>query len=548
MLFNSYPFLVIFLPIVVIGFAVLARYETRGLAYSWIVLSSAFFYGIWRPINLAIIVPSILANYALSKLLLKFSKKKKRQIALPLLIFGVVGNISFLGYFKYRDFVIESLGAVLPLDFSLAHIILPLGISFITFQKIAFLLDVYFGRVAEISLLKFLLFVMFFPQLIAGPIVHYREVIPQFERASLRPKATDLAVAVSLFSIGLFKKTIVADGVAAYVTPVFTAAANGTPQTFFWAWGATLAFSFQVYFDFSGYSDMALGLARIFGIRLPLNFNSPFKSSSIVEFWGRWHITLTRFLTGYVYTPMAMSVSRRRQKRQPVPAGRWTGLPAFISIVACPTIITMALAGLWHGAGCQFIVFGLIHGTCLTLNQGWRIVRPRFWPDEKSYERVMKPLGFALTFLCFAVAAVFFRASSIVTALALLKGMVGVHGIAIPFGVADRIGSIAPWLQSHGVMLEWTSGRTFMLTYLWIIGLLCVTLLLPNSIELLSAYEPALGFRPRGGDKRQSQQPSLRFQALLWRPDWRWAIGLAALSVAGLLQLNRVSDFLYWQF
>jgi D-alanyl-lipoteichoic acid acyltransferase DltB (MBOAT superfamily) len=549
MLFNSYAFIFLFVPVVVAGFFGLGRFGSRTLAFGWIILSSTVFYGIWRPLNIAIIAPSILANYGVARFIARYGEERPRW-ALSLLLAGIGGNIGFLGYFKYRNFFIDTVDGLFGFHLPLNHLILPLGISFITFQKIAFLVDVYSGRVQAFGFIRYLLFVMFFPQLVAGPIVHYREMMPQFERISLRPNATDLAVAVTLFSFGLFKKVVIADSIAQYASPVFGAAAAGVPQTLFAAWGGALAYSFQIYFDFSGYSDMALGLGRIFGIRLPLNFNSPFKAASIIELWSRWHVSLTRFLTAYLYTPIVISLTRRRQaKGMPVVAGRRTTASAFLALLAGPTILTMGISGLWHGAGFQFIVWGLLHGVFLTVNHAWRLVRPRFWSDQRSYDRMMKPFGVALTFLCFVVAIVFFRANSVATAMQMLEGMAGLNGVALPMAVGERLGDLALWLRQFGVTFAWTSGHDFMMTYLWIAALLAASLLLPNSLEMLAEYEPALGFPAPDPTVPQSRLLGwITGGSLRWNPEWRWAVGMAGISVIAVLGLQRVSEFLYWQF
>jgi alginate O-acetyltransferase complex protein AlgI len=551
MLFNSYSFIFLFVPIAIGTFFLLGRSGSRNAAFTWIITSSVFFYAAWEPLNVVIMAPSILANFCCAKWLAKLSEERRKS-ALPLLFVGIIANVCFLGYFKYRNFFLDTTNHLFSTHLPLISIILPLGISFITFQKIAFLVDVYSGRVKEFTFLKYLLFVMFFPQLVAGPIVHYREMMPQFERLSLRPDAMNIAVGVSLFAIGLFKKVIIADGIAGYVTPIFANPGSGGGPTLFWAWGGVLAFSFQIYFDFSGYTDMALGLARCFGVKLPLNFNSPFKASSIIEFWGRWHVTLTRFLTAYVFTPTVMSLTRRRQAMgKSILAGRRTGASAFAALIGGPTILTMGISGLWHGAGLQFIVWGLIHGAYLTINHAWRLVRPRFWSDQKSYDRVMRPVGVALTFVCFVIAIVFFRANSVSAAIVVLEGMAGLNGATLPMAFGEHLGPVGAWLQQLGVGLEWSSGQQFMAMYAWVLVLLPATLFLPNSLEMLGRYEPALGFPAPLATARPAQRWAKvipRIGTISWHPNWQWAIGIAAISASAAMGLNRVSAFLYWQF
>ena len=291
--------------------------SSRSLALGWLILASVVFYAWWRPMNLAIIAPSIALNYALGRVLLGLAgdpaRARRRTL---LLVLGIVFNVCFLGYFKYANFAVTVVDDLSGQDFVFKQVILPLGISFITFQKIAFLIDVAGGRIKAFTLRDYLLFVMFFPQLIAGPIIHYGETIPQFERATCRFDRTLYAVGITLFCFGLFKKVVLADGMAAHVTPVFAYAASGAEATLLQSWLAAVGFTLQIYFDFSGYSDMACGAALFFGVRLPINFNSPLKATSIVDFWLRWHITLTRFLTAYVYNPMALTLTRARAARR----------------------------------------------------------------------------------------------------------------------------------------------------------------------------------------------------------------------------------------
>jgi D-alanyl-lipoteichoic acid acyltransferase DltB (MBOAT superfamily) len=301
---------------------------------------------------------------------------------------------------------------------------------------------------------------------------------------------TNLAVGGCLFSIGLFKKAVIADSLVQFVLPTFDPPEwfSGRPVTLLIAWAGVLTYTFQLYFDFSGYSDMALGVARIFGVRLPANFNSPFKASSIVEYWNRWHITLTRFLTSYIYTPIVLHLTRTRvAKGRPVLRGKRSSLPAIAVLVAVPALITMTTSGIWHGAGWQFIVWGLLHGVYITINQTWRMLRPRFWSDEAHYERIMKPIGLVLTFGCVVAALVFFRASSVSSALSILGGMIGMHGI-LPYDVQ--------LLQRLGVHMPWNIVMLFqpIAPFVWAIALFLAVTLLPNSLELMRRFQPALEF------------------------------------------------------
>jgi alginate O-acetyltransferase complex protein AlgI len=540
MLFNSYPFLFGFLPVVLVGFYVLGA-QRREWALAWLTAASLFFYAWWRPINVLLIAPSILINYGLARALERTRETQPAQ-ARAILIVGIVFNLCFLGYFKYLNFFESSLNDAFGAGFVLTQLILPLGISFITFQKIAFLVDVQGGRVDKFSLADYGLFVLFFPQLIAGPIVHYREMMPQFRAAPCRYDPENVAVGLTLFFFGLAKKLLLADPLSTLVAPLYKQAAAGTPQSATEAWIAALGFTLQIYFDFSGYTDMALGLARFFGIKLPLNFNSPLKATNIVDFWLRWHVSLTRFLTAYIYNPLTLTLTRRRMAQgKPIFGGRNTSIGAFLTLLAMPTVLTMFVSGMWHGAGYTYILWGLLHGIYLCINHAWRLVRPRIWSNARVYKRRAAPFGFVLTFISVVAAMVLFRAPTASAAVVLWKGMVGVYGVTLPQAVFARLGSIAGFLASIGARPAWTSGSILMAATIRIAVLLAIALLMPNTLQMLAAFEPALGVKPG--------KTSSRLERLLtWRPSRGWAVGLACVALAGILSLGELSEFLYWQF
>lgn len=546
MLFNSYEFLFAFLPITVIGFFVLGM-KSRSLALGWLILASLAFYAWWRPLNVAIIAPSIIINYIAAQALLRLGQdEKNKRAARIVLLLGVAFNIAFLGYFKYIDFLYGAINDVFATNLILQHIILPLGISFITFQKIAFLMDVHAGRVKSVAFRDYSLFVLFFPQLIAGPIVHYREMMPQFQKASGRFNKEDIAVGLTLLCFGLFKKAVLADSIAPFVTPIYEQAAAQGGTTFLPAWIAAFGFTLQLYFDFSGYSDMALGLARFFGIRLPQNFDSPLKATSIADFWARWHMTLTRFLTSYLYNPLVLWLTRRRASKglPGLVAGKAT-ISAFAYLIAFPMLLTMSLSGIWHGAGYTFIVFGLLHGVYLTINQAWRHFGVRLWRDRATHDRWMAPIGWVLVFVGVMVANVFFRSPTIATALDIIKGMAGLYGLALPQAVYDGLGPVAGMLQSIGVKAvapELWNARDFMMTMAWIFGLALIAYGLPNTLQILANYEPALGVKPPAAGVSWIQR------ALAWSASLPWAVAVSVLAMVGILKLGGPSAFLYWQF
>ena len=540
MLFNSYIFIFAFLPPVLAGFYVLGA-RSREAALSWLIAASLLFYAWWRPLNILLIAPSILINYGIACYLKRIGHSNPVR-AQVVLIGGVVFNLCFLGYFKYIAFGEQTLNDLFDAGLPLTQVILPLGISFITFQKIAFLVDVHAGRIERFTFREYALFVLFFPQLIAGPIVHYREMMPQFKVASCRFDAEDVSIGISLFFFGLAKKLILADPIGRVIGPLYDHAASAVPQSMADAWIAALGFTLQVYFDFSGYCDMALGVARLFGIKLPVNFNSPLKARSVIDFWARWHITLTRFLTAYIYMPMTLFLMRRRAANgQPARRTRDAKVATFLGLLAVPTILTMLVSGLWHGAGYTFILWGLLHGLLLCVNHAWRLIRPRIWPDTASYNRLAAPAAFMLTFLSVVFAMVLFRSPTVAGAAMLWKGMIGVYGTTMPRAILSHLGPIGGLLVQLGVQPAWTSGTMFVGAAARIGVLLFIALALPNTLELLALYQPALGVKP-------AKTPGRLLGFVAWQPTGTWAVSLACVALAGILSLGELHEFLYWRF
>ncbi len=496
MLFNSYVFILAFLPVTLGVFYLLGQWQQPRMAIAWLVGASLFFYGWWNPAYLGLIIASVLFNYAFGMALSKGRKRHDRIV----LVIGIAGNLGLLGYFKYANFFLDNLNLLTGTHFNLGTIILPLGISFFTFQQITYLVDAYKKETQEYNFLHYCLFVTFFPQLIAGPIVHHREMLPQFGRHSIyRFNPSNAAVGITIFIMGLFKKVIIADGIAAAATPVFDAAFNGTILTFAEAWCGALAYTFQLYFDFSGYSDMAIGIGRMFGIRLPFNFHSPYKAGSIVDFWRRWHITLSRFLRDYLYIPFGGN--RRGDGRR------------YINIM-----ITMLLGGLWHGAGWTFVIWGGLHGVYLVINHVWykaaKVIGLTFtgtvwW--TKGPARLM-------TFLVVVVAWVIFRAADLDTALSMIQSMAGLNGFSLGDPFSNAI------LSSTTRILE------------QLVVLFVITWSLPNTQQILAAYRPGI---------EAVEQPAKRIQ---WRPNGVWAFFNMVLFFWAFSHMSRISEFLYFQF
>ena len=515
MLFNSYIFICLFLPVTVAGFYLLGGGGHRRAMVCWLVAASLFFYGWWNPVYVPLLLGSVLFNYGVGLLLGNAPTAGPRRL---LLAVGVAGNLGLLGYFKYANFFVDNVAQFADIGWTAGEIILPLAISFFTFQQIAYLVDASRGRAREYDFLHYCLFVTFFPQLIAGPIVHHKEMMPQFAAGRMgRFISENLAVGVTIFAFGLFKKVILADNAALYATPVFDAAEAGKEVGLLAAWQGVLAYTTQIYFDFSGYSDMAIGLGRMFGIRLPLNFDSPYKATSIIDFWRRWHMTLSRFLRDYLYVPLG---GGRRG-----PARRYANL-----------MIVMLLGGLWHGAGWTFVVWGGLHGFYLLVNHLWRGLSRRAVQSTAGPSAFETLAGRCLTLLAVVVAWSFFRAESLNGATVMLTGMSGWNGIEM-----SLLSTNLPFLSAiQGVesseSLDLVSGEGL----LWSLWLFVFTLVVPNTQQFMRRYRPAVEEPPA------PESPLLA--RLVWRPGRAYASLAVVIALASLLNLSDVSEFLYFQF
>ena len=464
MLFNSYGFIFLFLPIVLLGFYQLARIQ-HAYAAAWLAISSLFFYGYWNPAYIGLLLGSIVCNYAFGMWIAKAGVQQAAARKKQVLVFALAVNLLLLGYFKYANFFLSTVNSVAGSSLTLGDIILPLGISFFTFTQIAFLVDTYQGKVKEYNFVHYVLFVTYFPHLIAGPVLHHKDMMPQFaHNATYRINWDHVATGLLLFTLGLCKKVLWADSIAPFATAIFDGTqhgmATGTLPTIYEAWSGALAYTLQIYFDFSGYTDMALGIALMFNIRLPINFNSPYKSTSIIEFWRRWHITLSTFLRDYLYIPLG--------------GNRHGKLRRYGNLMA-----TMLLGGLWHGAGWTFVVWGALHGAYLVINNLWRdMVSERFLRWVPNWLGTLA--GGTLTFMAVVAAWVVFRAGNMEQALVILKAM---------FGIAARPISFDAVLHGNLLMLTDMSGRD--LLRLLVPGLLWVWLL-PNSTRIRFIKDSAL--------------------------------------------------------
>lgn len=493
MVFASHSF-ILFLFACIFLYWLAGRFDDRAGKYVIIAFSIAF-YAYWKPSYTFVLLGSIVANFTLARLVLALAGRRE---ALWLVVAGVAGNLLTLGYYKYFAFLITSLNVFVEHRLPVPDILLPIGISFFTFQQIGFLVDYYRGRVDTPRFSDYLFIVAFFPHSIAGPIVRIGELQPILvARQAWRLRADELAVGFTIFAIGLFKKTVLVDPISQFVDGMYYAAAQGVPMGFVDGWVAGIAYGFQIYFDFSGYSDMAIGLAYLFGVKLPVNFFSPYRAASIREFWRRWHITLSRFLRDYLFIPLG---------------GSRHGMPRTVAAL----MVTMTLGGLWHGANWTFVVWGALHGAFLSINHlsrqfdlGARIpaaIRP-----------ALHPLAVLTTFAAVSFAWVFFRADSVATAMVLVKGMAGLGGWH----------TVAP-------------SELYLLLPVYC----AIVWVMPNTLELFRRFRPAI----HAEDYDADNPPGRIERRLAFDFSSRWAILAAAIFIIAWLSISNLSPFIYFQF
>jgi alginate O-acetyltransferase complex protein AlgI len=508
MLFSSYKFIFIFLPIITLAFA-LGRLHSARAAVVVLAIASLYFYAAWKHAYVFLLFGSILLNFSLGLLASQHGRRRAIVIA------GVILNLLLLGYFKYATFLVDNFNLLAGTSLKFDKIVLPIGISFFTFQQIAYLVDVERNAPVERNPVNFTLFVTFFPHLIAGPLVHHAEMIPQFKRTELKRFSLLAARGIAIAVAGLFKKVVLADSFAQFATPAFQHVDSGGTISSFWAWTATLAYALQIYFDFSGYSDMATGLALMFGIRLPINFRSPYKARSIIDFWRRWHITLSRFLRDYLYIPLG--------------GNRAGTLRRYANVM-----ITMLLGGLWHGASWTFVAWGAVHGGCLVANQLWRGALVQMPGLNAALSRVPKPLrvvaGWGATFSVVLASWVLFRAATMQGALSMLSAMLGIsHSVTMTPFVATASIRFAD--------LPWTlSVDSYAAVAATAVGLgLGITIALPSSMDVFRYRE----YRSPPPGKRGRWQ---------WRPTGWWALGVATALSLSIFGMWQHLEFLYFQF
>ena len=511
MLFNSYTFLLVFLPVSLslYFFFFKKKIKLENIKLKILILLSLFFYSWWDYRYVILLLFSVFLNYLVSFLIINKNKK--------FLFLGIILNLFVLGYFKYYNFFLENYNSFFNDNYNLRNLILPLGISFYTFQQIAYLIDCYLGSIKKINLEKYLLFVIFFPQIIAGPIVKYNFMVPQFNFSN-KKIFNYLNVGFATFIIGLGKKVLLADNLASYVDPYFKFIETGYSITFFEAWFGSIIYAFQLYFDFSGYTDMALGIALMFGVVLPINFFSPFKAKNISEFWSCWHITLSNFVRNYIYYPLSLRLNR-------ICINNNLNKFLFFTLGICiPTMIAFFCIGFWHGAGWNFIIFGLINGLYLIIYNVWTQFK-NFFNIHYRENFFTESLSQILTFFSIVVALVFFRSSNFDNAISYIEFLFGMNGIEVNDIFQKGLMGANPYMG---------------LTWLFLCSI--IVFLLPNTQESIF-YKINNNFNKTNFIIKKSSVIKIR-----WKPNFFYLISTLIIFVVSLMMLGKENEFIYFQF
>jgi alginate O-acetyltransferase complex protein AlgI len=519
MLFSSNSFIFVFLPASLLGYQLLSRFGRNALL-AWLALISLFFYGWWNPAYLGLLLSSIILNFFFAYLIGRVSSETVRSRWLAA---AITSNLLLLMWFKYLFPFLNFFHHHGLIHRRFEDVLLPLGISFFTFTQISYLIDLRQGIAKQQGLLPYTVFVTFFPHLIAGPIIHPREIMPQLEEGRLRGlRSDDMALGLTWFILGLGKKVLIADRMAPLADVLYAHPAGfGCGAT----WLGVICYTMQLYFDFSGYSDMALGLARMFSIEFPLNFDSPYKARSIIEFWQRWHITLSNYLADYLYTPILRSInSRRMDAGKKVSRKAQITLEGFLQMVFFPLMATMFIAGIWHGAGIQFLIFGLLHGIYLVVNHAWRLLTPK---GHSLYRRLPVSVSVAITLIGVVVGQIFFRANGVHDAFYLLGTMIGMHGT----GPSLDGNPLLQEIPRTSVFLTRTGPAIFAsaLCFLIVWGM-------PNTQEILGKIA-----------RDEVRLPSL-LPDLAWGATATWSLAVTVLFCLSILMLDTTTRFLYFQF
>ncbi len=511
MLFNSYSFILLFLP-----FSLLVFFSCNKKNFSLVILLSCslFFYAFSSLEYLSLILFSIFFNYMLAKQIIALQLTKKKR----LFYLGVLLNLLILGYFKYTNFIIININSFLDSKIDVKNIVLPLAISFFTFQQIAFLADALKNKINNLNFLRYALFITFFPQLIAGPIVRYNNIVPQFiKKKSNKFRHSNFLVGLLLFILGLSKKVLLADNLAPYVDIAFQSGEASNSIHSLDCLLASLSYSLQLYFDFSGYCDMAIGLAKMFNINLPLNFNSPYKALNIIDFWRRWHITLTKFLTEFIFMPLNLKLSR---KVLAINKGIVNGnVVLYFSL-----IITFLVSGVWHGANWNFIFWGVVHGIFLAFNYFWSSCKKRLglsWLDKLF---LYKALCRIFTFFCITFSFVFFRSDSLLS---------GFNFISSFYVNLNNINSFAD-------SMIFNYGGNIKFLFLFLLSIIIVNFF-PNTQEISYAIAPKMNIY-------KNETSNLKFSILNNYKKVLIATFVVFLFYLNLSQLININEYIYFRF
>ena len=523
MLFNSLEFLFLFLPVTLISYYFLINKIENDTKINFLIFVSLIFYGWWNFKYLFLIIFSIMVNYLCGLLII--NSQKRYFLKKFSLIMGVFVNLSILVYFKYSNFFIENINELFGLNFILYSIILPLGISFFTFQQISFLMDLFRNEKLYIKMNYYFLFVTFFPQLIAGPIVNYREMVDQYDpsKNKLNNIWSNLSIGITLITIGLFKKVIIADKLAFWSDKAFVYSANEGTLTFLESWLNVLCFSFQIYFDFSAYSDIALGLALLFGFKLPINFFSPYKATNIIEFWRLWHITLSRFLKNYLYIPLG--------------GNKFGKVRQFVNL-----FVVMAIGGFWHGASWTFILWGIMHGIFLSinhyLNYAYTKLKINFIRENKIYFWISR----ILTFFLVSFAWVLFRSDDLNSAKNMYLSLFGFNGFSLPTHYEFLLGSFSNYLKYFGVTFENMTNYGGGMQVLWVLGGFFWVWFLPNSIEFMQKFDFFI--------KSNNFKFSSNKNYLYWVPNKVYNFIFSTTLIIIIIKIfqGQEGEFIYFQF
>ena len=512
MLFNSHLFIFLFLPLTLTIFHLLSKYKLKKFKLDFLIFASLFFYSWWNPKYLFLLLGSILFNYIIGKVIASSRSKFK-------LVFGILFNLFIIGYYKYSNFFLENINVILEKNNVLETIILPLGISYFTFQQITYLVDCFLGKVSKHNLKRYFLYVSFFPQIISGPIIRHDFMMPQIVNEINKDfNINNLNIGLTTFIIGLFKKVVIADNLALYANPVFNLAESGYVLNFFDAWAGALTYTFQIYFDFSGYMDMALGIGIMFGIVLPINFFSPFKAKNISEFWMCWHVTLSNLARNYLYFPLSIFFSRKA-----IENNYGTYKFFFLSLIV-PTLISFSLIGLWHGAAWNFIIFGVINGFYIIIYNLWVATKKKYKISEKT-SFIKNLISQFITFISIVIALIFFRAQNLEGSWNFIKSIFG-------FGNFDLLNIF----QIGIFALKPYTGIT------WLVLCSIIVFLMPNTQE--SVFQSA----KNDFNKQNMLRKKKSIINFKWKPNLLWLTISLILFVFSILSLNNESEFIYLQF